>query len=234
MLPGTKVMKKTHSTFHKNYTQRIQFKGWRNERVIHMSNVDVDGVVWDMLYFQFQEVVIMMEIELGEGWIFHKFCKMYLFVSAQRVVGCLVAEPIEEAFRVVSCSVSERCNGVEAKKRRSSPTTLQFGNIILQREFVKRAPHNCFQLPDGNHHGAIICGEDAVPAACGVRAIWITPSNRRRGIATQLLDAMRKSFCTSFVLSKSQLALSQPTSAGKALAFNYTDTKSFLVYQAST
>ncbi|GLT94790.1 hypothetical protein SLE2022_125130 [Rubroshorea leprosula] len=167
-----------------------------------------------------QDVVNMMEIELGEGWIFRKFCKIYLFVSSQMVVGCLVAEPIKEAFRILSCFVSERCNGAEAKKRRSSSTTLQFGNIILQREVVKRAPDNCSQLPDGNHHGAIICGEDAVPAACGVRAIWVTPSNRRRGIATQLLDAMRKSFCTNFVLSKSQLAFSQPTSAGKALAFN--------------
>ncbi|GKV31925.1 hypothetical protein SLEP1_g40579 [Rubroshorea leprosula] len=86
-----------------------------------------------------QDVVNMMEIELGEGWIFHKFCKS--------VVGGVVAEPIEEAFRVVSCWVSERCNGAEGKKRRSSSTTHQFGNIILQREVDKRAPEQSGSLP---------------------------------------------------------------------------------------
>ncbi|GKV51673.1 hypothetical protein SLEP1_g58305 [Rubroshorea leprosula] len=64
---------KTHSTFRKNYTQRIQFKGWHNEGVIHMPNGGGGRVILvsnsdpvtqrnkDMLYLQ------VLEIVLGEG-----------------------------------------------------------------------------------------------------------------------------------------------------------------------
>ncbi|GKV29770.1 hypothetical protein SLEP1_g38668 [Rubroshorea leprosula] len=235
---GEEVDEKNHNIYHKNYTHGIQFKGWHNERVVHAPNgeggrvilvLDSDSVAQRN---KVQEVVNVMEIELGEGWIFHKFCKVYFFVSSHRIAGCLVAEPIKEAFKVVSCSVSERHHGVEAKKR-SNSTTIQFGNIILQREVVKRAPANCSELTDAKNCGAIVCEEDAVPAVCGVRAIWVTPSNRRKGIATHLLDAMRKSFSMGLALDRTQLAFSQPSSAGRALASNYTGTGSFLVYKTS-
>ncbi|KAL2345296.1 hypothetical protein Fmac_006581 [Flemingia macrophylla] len=78
--------------------------------------------------------------------------------------------------------------------------------------------------------GALFCRSEPTAAACGIRAIWVTPSNRRKGIATQLLDAARKSFCAGLELEHSQLAFSQPTSAGKALATSYTGTASFLAY----
>ncbi|CAB4317408.1 unnamed protein product [Prunus armeniaca] len=84
-----------------------------------------------------------------------------------------------------------------------------------------------------NLNGAIFCEEEAVPAVCGIRAIWVTQANRRKHIATQLLDALRKSFCMGFVLEHSQLAFSQPTSAGKALASNYIGGGYFLVYKTN-
>jgi N-acetyltransferase len=37
----------------------------------------------------------------------------------------------------------------------------------------------------------IICENEPVAAVCGIRAIWVTPSNRRKHIASQLLDAVR-------------------------------------------
>ena len=43
----------------------------------------------------------------------------------------------------------------------------------------------------------------------------------------------RKSFCMGFVLKSSQLAFSQPTSAGMALASNYFGSVSFLVYRTN-
>lgn len=41
--------------------------------------------------------------------------QVYLFVSLRMIVGCLVVEPIEEAFKVVSCSVA----GHSDKRRES-------------------------------------------------------------------------------------------------------------------
>jgi hypothetical protein len=37
----------------------------------------------------------------------------------------------------------------------------------------------------------VLCSKTAVPAVCGVRGIWVSCSERRKGIASQLLDAMR-------------------------------------------
>ncbi|KAF3442741.1 hypothetical protein FNV43_RR16658 [Rhamnella rubrinervis] len=238
--PGDEEDEKAHKTFHKNYTHGIQFKGWCNERVIHMPTneagrivaaFDNDPPVWRN---KVGEVVKMMEIELGSGWIFHKLCKVFLFVSSQRVVGCLIAEPIQKAFRVFSTSVGGSSDVTKTKKEIARPTTLQFGDINFQREVVKRAPSQSkTELLDENLNGAIFCEKEAVPAACGIRAIWVSPANRRKHIATQLLDAVRKSFCLGYVLERSQLAFSQPTSTGKALASNYVGTGSFLVYKSN-
>ncbi|KAI4348887.1 hypothetical protein L6164_009553 [Bauhinia variegata] len=238
--PGDAEDEKAHKEFHKNYTHGIQFKGWTNERTILMPNVRGERIILvlesDPLAHRnkVEEVVKMMEIELGSGWIVHKLCKVYLFISHRRILGCLVAEPIKEAFKVVSCSVAGHSNGSRKKETNSCSTTLQFGNIIFQREVSKRAfSANDSEVTDGPLGGAILCENQAVAAVCGIRAIWVTPSNRRKGIASQLLDSVRKSFSLGFGLERSQLAFSQPTSDGKSLASGYTGTGSFLVYKAN-
>ncbi|KAM3712045.1 hypothetical protein ACB098_01G154500 [Castanea mollissima] len=208
--PGEEEDEKAHKGFHRDYTLGIPFK--------------------------VEEVVKMMEIELGSGWIFHKSCKVYLFISSQRIVGCLLAEPIKQAFKVCSCSSNGGSEGSSAKEvARRSSTSLQFGAIIFKREVKKRTRSvNSSEVLDGNLNGAIICENEGLPAVCGIRAIWVTPSNRRKHIASQLLDAVRMSFCMGSVLELSQLAFSQPTSAGKALASNYFSTGSFLVYKTNS
>ncbi|KAF8397968.1 hypothetical protein HHK36_016894 [Tetracentron sinense] len=71
---------------------------------------------------------------------------------------------------------------------------------------------------------AILGEKEAVHALCGIRVIWVTPSNRRKHVASQLLDATWKSFSRGFVIEPSQLAFSQPISAGKSLASSYSGT----------
>ncbi|XP_058003760.1 protein CHROMOSOME TRANSMISSION FIDELITY 7-like [Hevea brasiliensis] len=228
--PGEEEDEKNHKTFHRNYTHG-------NERVVHMPCSELGRIVLVLGSYspaqrnKVQEVVKMMEIELGGGWIFHKLCKargfltiikfflmwalVYLFISSQRVAGCLVAEPIKEAFKVLPCSVDKRSDATK-KNSKSDSTTLRFGEIKLQRETTKKAPTvNSLEVLDRKSNGAIVCEEKAVSAICGIRAIWVTPSNRRKRIAAQLLDA---------------IAFSPPTSAGKALTFSYTGTASFMVY----
>ncbi|OMO82551.1 Acyl-CoA N-acyltransferase [Corchorus capsularis] len=233
--PGDEEDEKGHSKFHKNFTLGIKFKGWKNERVVHIPEVEGSRIIMvsdaDPVTHRnkVREVLNMMEIELGEGWIYNKLCKVYLFVCSQRIVGCLVAEPINEAFKVLPCSVGERQAGAAAAKQtKSKSSKLQFGELVLQREVVKRGTS---KKSSENHTGAVLCEKEPVSAACGIRAIWVTPSNRRIGIATQLLEAVRKSFCMSFVIEKSQLAFSNPSADGQALASNYIGTASFLVYK---
>lgn len=121
-----------------------------------------------------------------------KCLQVYMFISSQRVAGCLVAEPIKEGFKLLSCFGDERTDGRILKKCRSHSATLQFGEISLQREVIKRASSVCSSnAVDEKHNGTIMCENEAVPAVCGIRAIWVTPSNRRKGIASLLLDAVR-------------------------------------------
>lgn len=104
----------------------------------------------------------------------------------------------------------------------------------FQREMVRRneSTKSCEESDEGLS-GVVLCKKDAVSALCGIRAIWVTPSNRRKHIASYLLDAARESFCADLVLKHSELAFSQPTSAGKAFISSYTKSHSFLVYTTS-
>ncbi|KAK8554050.1 hypothetical protein V6N13_072970 [Hibiscus sabdariffa] len=221
--PGDEVDEKNHTLFHKNFTLGIQFKGWRNERVVHTPNgergrvilvLDSDPVAQRN---RVQEVVKMMEAELGISIRFLPTnCRMF---SCRTNKG---------SFR--SPLVGERRDGATAKKARSSSGELQFGEIVLRREVMRRAPS---EVSEESRKGAILCKREGVGAApaCGIRAIWVTPSNRRKGIATELLEAVRKSFCRGYVIEKAEVAFSQPSSDGQALASNYTGTTSFLVYK---
>ena len=117
---------------------------------------------------------------------------MYLFISSQRVAGCLVAEPIQKAYKILSSSADERSDDTSSKEAGPNSNKLQFGTVNFQREVVQRAPSvNSHEALDGTPNGPIVCEKEAVPAICGIRAIWVTPSNRRKHIASQLLDAVR-------------------------------------------
>ncbi|XAR51148.1 hypothetical protein NMG60_11005698 [Bertholletia excelsa] len=233
---GDEGDEKLHKAFHKNYINGIQFKGWRNEREICMPSLKRGRILLvlddDPMPHKnkVQEVVKMMEMELGEGWIFHKNCKVYLFINSQRIAGCLVAEPTKMAYKVLLCSKEGSPKCPDIKERRTCPTALQFGEVIFQREVIRKAS-SASDMSESNLNGVILCEEEAVPALCGIRAIWVSPSNRRKRIASHLLDAARRTFCEGVTLELSQLAFSQPTSAGKALAISYTGTGSFLVYK---
>ncbi|CAH1419151.1 unnamed protein product [Lactuca virosa] len=108
--PGDKEDTRVHKEFHKRYTHGIQFKGWRNERVIDTHSLEHGrGRVILVLnddppahIKKAEEVIKMREMELGDGWIFHKHCKVYLYISSQRVAGCLVAKSINKAYPLVS------------------------------------------------------------------------------------------------------------------------------------
>lgn len=78
---------------------------------------------------------------------------------------------------------------MSAKEKPRNSTTLQFGGVSLEREIIRRESHKTPKLD--SHEGVTLCKNEAIPAVCGIRAIWVTPSNRRKHIASKLLDAVR-------------------------------------------
>lgn len=236
--PGDGEDEKFHYTFHRNYTHGVPFKGWRNERVIDMPSLQEGRIILVLendpppQRNKVLEVIKMMEMNLREGRIFSGQRKVYLYVESHRIVGCLVAEQITQAYKVLSSLTDNTFTTTPAKENRPNLTTLQFGEVIFQRKLVRRGPISTCPK-ETKPRGAMFCDEEAVFTLCGVRAIWVSPSNRRKRIASHLLDAARKSFCDGVVLKHAELAFSQPTSCGTALATKYTRTCSFLVYKAN-
>ncbi|GAV77520.1 LOW QUALITY PROTEIN: Acetyltransf_13 domain-containing protein [Cephalotus follicularis] len=209
-----------------DYTHGIQFKVTNSMIIVLVLDYDPPAQKNKV-----HGVVKMMEFELGGGWIYHKLCKVYMFISSQRITGCVVAEPIKHAFKVLKQSM-EKLTVLLKMKNDQTQNTLQFGEVVLQKEVMKRCLSvNYPELLDKNHNRAILCEDEAVHAVCDIRAIWVAPSKRRRSIGRQLLDAVRSFYMVS-ILERSQLAFSQPTSPGKALASTYTGTGSFLVYKS--
>ena len=107
------------------------------------------------------------------------FLQVLLFYLSNRVAGCLISEPIEKAFKVISNSAD--IDAINTTEQRTKPTILQFGNISFQRETVKRSHSSSnTNLLDGDLGSAVVCEEVAVPAVCGIRAILVSPVNRRK------------------------------------------------------
>uniref|UniRef100_A0ACD5YZI9 Uncharacterized protein n=1 Tax=Avena sativa TaxID=4498 RepID=A0ACD5YZI9_AVESA len=237
---GNDEDEKVHRAYHKSYFQGVPFKGWRDETVVARSEGGDRIIVATVensstRSSKVQEVIKVVEKELGfgEGQLLHKLCKVYLFVSGGRIVGCLIAEPIKAAHRVIPSSSSQDPTDLPRNKTEPAQAnhTLEFGKISFKREVLRRHNHVDKSKKESQGPGAIICEEEAVPALCGFRAIWVVPSRRRKGIGSQLMDATRKSFSEGRTLGISQCAFTPPTSAGKALASSYCKTSAFLVYR---
>ena len=124
--------------------------------------------------------------------------QVYLYISSKKVVGCIVVEPINQAYPLLSQKLKVRrpednqhkdeiplCD-VGATKTSSSRKTLVFGNITFKREVVQKRSKYEDVTPNADVFSNI-----AVPAVCGIRGIWVSRKERSQGIATRLLDAMR-------------------------------------------
>ncbi|KAL5213608.1 hypothetical protein ABZP36_002760 [Zizania latifolia] len=137
---------KVHKAFHKNYFDGVPFKGWHNETVVARSKggdriilaTDENSCARNI---KVQEVikVVQKELGFGEGQLLHKLCKVYLFISSQRIVGCLVVEPIKTAHKVIPSSAAENCSDLPVDRTESSKVnhTLEFGEISFKTRTKK-------------------------------------------------------------------------------------------------
>ncbi|KAJ2829477.1 hypothetical protein FBU31_002687 [Coemansia sp. 'formosensis'] len=115
--------------------------------------------------------------------------KIFLYVSPRsQVLGCILAEMISSARRVLSTSDSS----------------------------VSSA--------------AIKCAESSCRAVCGISRVWVAPSARRCGVATQMIAAVCKRFVYGCAIDPELVAFTQPTLDGCALAEHVFGRKDFLAY----
>ncbi|KAF9996426.1 N-acetyltransferase esco2 [Entomortierella chlamydospora] len=163
-------------------------------------------------------------------------CKVFLYVSGKKkVIGCVIAERIKQGFEIISYT----------NTKSALPPTSTSSSSVSSSEFsaasdslspsstteTTSAPSSQRDDHGGGGGGsAIFCSTVPCPAICGINRIWVSAHYRRQGIASRLLDAVRDRFIYACKLQKTDLAFSQPTGDGKALARQYLGTDKFLVY----
>ncbi|XP_062406634.1 N-acetyltransferase ESCO2 [Sardina pilchardus] len=199
-----------HNQFHQRFLDAIKFVGWKKERVV---NEFWDGKILlvlpdDPKYAtrKAEDVRKVADSELGFQQITlssPSSAKTYLFVNSDKmVVGCVVAEQIRQAFRVL-----EQSQQPQPQKRAS----------IDEEDILER-------------HRAWCCSTVPERAICGISRVWVFSLMRRKSIATRMLDTVRNSFMYGSHLTKEEIAFSDPTPDGKLFATKYCGTPTFLVY----
>ncbi|XP_053106391.1 N-acetyltransferase ESCO2 isoform X2 [Hemicordylus capensis] len=99
-----------HIQYHQRFLGRMKYVGWKNERVVaeFMAGKIVLILQDDPKYAikKAEDVRELVDNELGFKQVVLTYpaqTQTYLFVSNERkIVGCLIAEPVRQAFRVLS------------------------------------------------------------------------------------------------------------------------------------
>ena len=64
----------------------------------------------------------------------------------------------------------------------------------------------------------------------GIRHLWVQKVVRRKGVAKRLCDVCRKNFFFGRLVSKKEIAFSQPTADGMNFALSYVGGTNFFGY----
>lgn len=197
---------------------------------------------------------------LPPDWLLRaKGVRAFVYVVAQRgersgrkkdvgaagdlVVGALFAEPIRRARRTLPARVdaAERASrgdggGGDVPETEDVEETVDDADVCAQSAPAARSPRarsTARASPAGPERNGALWANSAVErATCGVRGVWVHPGHRRTGVATAMLTAARQSLIPGYVAGASEVAFTQPTEAGRALALSACGggTGTFLVY----
>ncbi|KAI8593760.1 ESCO1/2 acetyl-transferase-domain-containing protein [Geranomyces variabilis] len=197
-----------HAKYHRSVVQGVEWQGYKGEveacqyqdgsRVI-IVDADVCSV---FVRKKANEILSIVNSELGSAEMDPEPGSMiFLLVSrAKRVTGCVVAQPVKKAFRVVPDATD-------------TGTRIDGGCNATQT------------------NGSVQCRSDQpVPASCGISRIWVLKSERRKGAGAKLLSTVCANFLFGCTLGPSDLAFTEPTLVGKALAQRFCGRDDFLVY----
>ncbi|NXC50180.1 ESCO2 acetyltransferase, partial [Penelope pileata] len=203
-----------HIQHHERFLEALRYVGWKKERVVaEFWDGKIVLILPDDPKYAVKKAEDVREIvdnELGFKQVTLSCpakTKTYLFVSNEKmIVGCLVAESIRQAFRVLAEPGPVPCPGQDALQQDA-----------LQQDALQQ-------------HRAWRCSTEPEPAVCGVSRIWVLGPARRRGVARRLVDVARSTFMYGSYLSTQEIAFSDPTPDGKQFASKYCQTPTFLVY----
>jgi len=156
-----------------------------------------------------REAASMMSVDLGDFALPTDYRAFLSIGPDARLRGCTVAHPITTAY------CAELADGAP---------------VVGARGGAGDATAGCGRGGGELCGGSLRRSEEPLPAACGVSHIWVSSEQRRRGVGSSLLEAVRCHMASSFELTRGQIAFCQPTDNGLALALSYLGDGRLLVY----
>ncbi|KAB7501269.1 N-acetyltransferase ESCO2 [Armadillidium nasatum] len=197
-----------HLSVHYKIFSNLKFNNWKNERQVTILDelggriLKVASDDHNQWWKKVKDVLKIVDEELG----FSENClrcltnsSAYLYILDKQVVGVLIAESIEKAYKVI------QIENVESQKAKEDPNSDKFLSNKL-----------------------ICCSKTPTKVSFGISRIWVLSSYRGKGIAAKLVDAMRGNSISWCYLKVDDFAFSDPTPNGIKFACKYTKKNDFL------
>lgn len=147
--------------------------------------------------------------------------KVFLHVLNGKCVAVCLAERISKAFKVKSATLSSNDKderGTAMLNREDSALLTPTSSSAAQNQFPSSAD--------------LRLENDSTNVVVGVSRIWTSKTFRKKGIANNLLDCVVTQFIYGLDIEKEEVAFSQPTDMGAALARAWFGTETgWCVYQ---
>lgn len=207
---GTVEDEAVHAKYHKAVVRGITYTSYKNEMMLKQFPEDNSRIM--MLVYnqsnQFEKRKILQILDVIDTEL------NSVELSEQKLDQCKIYLYVTDKKRVEGCVIAE-------------PITQAYR---ISREDKDGMQVEKMQIGTSNNGSAVFCFTKPIQAVCGINRIWVSRPNRRKGIATKLINIVREKFIYGCVLKPSDLAFSQPTGDGQAFASHYTGTMEFLVY----
>ncbi|KAL1917889.1 uncharacterized protein VTP21DRAFT_3723 [Calcarisporiella thermophila] len=217
---------KLHQRFHRSTTSRLEYPGYRSERVVSWcgdtgARIVLVGEGGKGEQQKAQEILEIL-LKETEGVSYReeqlKTCKTYLYIQGKWVVGCVVAESLDSSRPVTLAS-------------EHSPRSLRMDTPPLTSpDIVGDSVYENVDKERGESAEDFFTAPSPVRPACGISFVWVRADMRRHKIATRMLDTVRRNFVYGFPLLPSQLAFRHLTESLRPFAARYVGTDHFLVY----
>ncbi|XP_060129194.1 N-acetyltransferase ESCO2 isoform X2 [Zootoca vivipara] len=192
-----------HAQYHQRFLEGIKYVSWKNE---HVAAEFWDGKI--VLILQDDPKYAIKKAEAVRELVDNELGFKHVVLRCPTQTYLFVSTE----KKIVGCLIAEPVR--QAYQVLSEPTT------------VSGSPTN----DSLEHQRAWCCSTKPEKVFCGISRIWVFSLMRRRGIASRLVDVMRRTFLFGSFLNTNEIAFSDPTPDGKLFAARYCQTPNFLVY----
>ncbi|XP_053239838.1 N-acetyltransferase ESCO2 [Podarcis raffonei] len=192
-----------HAQYHQRFLEGIKYVSWKNE---HVAAEFWDGKI--VLILQDDPKYAIKKAEAVRELVDNElgFKQVVLRCPTQTYLF------VSTEKKIVGCLIAEPVR--------------QAYQVLSEPPPVSGSPTNDSLEPQR----AWCCSTKPEKVFCGISRIWVFSLMRRRGIASRLVDVMRRTFLFGSFLNTNEIAFSDPTPDGKLFAARYCQTPNFLVY----